>query len=269
MKRWIFGIFFLAAGSRGWGAISRVAVESVLNNPDAYDGKAICVQGPVEDVREKTSGRGNPYVLFQVREGRTALKVFSFGRGMIPRQGPVLACGVFFKEKEVNGLTFRNEMTAAYVGSPSPGKPRVGAAVRPSFSGEVTSVADGDTLDVMLNAWSRPIRFQGIDCPEKAQPFGPEATDFTVKRALGRRVTIIMMDVDKYGRIVGWVILPDGKILNRELVREGWAWWYRHYAPDNTDLKNLEAAARRNKKGLWSDGPQMAPWDFRHHVENK
>jgi endonuclease YncB( thermonuclease family) len=267
MRRWIFGIFILAVGSRGWGALSRVAVESILDNPDAFDGKAICVQGPAENVREKTSGRGNPYVVFQVRDGGAALKVFSFGRGMIPKQGPVLACGDFYKEKTVGEQTFRDELTAAYVGPPPPGMSRVGAVVRLSFSGKVTSVADGDTLDVMLNDWPSPIRFEGIDCPEKAQPSGPEAGGFTRGRALGRRVTVIMTDIDKYGRIVGWVILPDGTILNRELVREGWAWWYRYYAPDNKDLKDLEASARRNKKGLWRNEPQMSPWDFRHRTK--
>jgi endonuclease YncB( thermonuclease family) len=32
------------------------------------------------------------------------------------------------------------------------------------------------------------------------------------------------MDVDRYGRTVGEVILPDGRVLNHELVRAGLAW---------------------------------------------
>ncbi|NVM24095.1 MAG: thermonuclease family protein, partial [Desulfobacterales bacterium] len=33
-------------------------------------------------------------------------------------------------------------------------------------------------------------------------------------------------DTDRYGRIVGEVILPDGLNLNKELVYVGLAWWY-------------------------------------------
>jgi endonuclease YncB( thermonuclease family) len=32
---------------------------------------------------------------------------------------------------------------------------------------------------------------------------------------------------EKYKRILGDVILPDGMSLNQELVKRGWCWWYR------------------------------------------
>jgi micrococcal nuclease len=45
-------------------------------------------------------------------------------------------------------------------------------------------------------------------------------------------------------------MLPDGMNLNQELVKEGWCWWYRKYAPGDTVLEGLEAEAREARKGL-------------------
>ena len=58
------------------------------------------------------------------------------------------------------------------------------------------------------------------------------------------------------------MILPDGKELNRELVQAGLAWWYRKYSDDKS-LGKLEADAKKNRRGLWSDKNPVAPWDWR------
>ena len=36
---------------------------------------------------------------------------------------------------------------------------------------------------------------------------------------------------DKYERTIADVLLPDGTNVNHALVKEGWCWWYRKYAP--------------------------------------
>jgi micrococcal nuclease len=59
------------------------------------------------------------------------------------------------------------------------------------------------------------------------------------------------------------VILPDGVNLNQELVKDGWCWWYRKYAPENTVLEGLEMMARVAKDGLWSDPQPVPPWEWR------
>jgi endonuclease YncB( thermonuclease family) len=48
--------------------------------------------------------------------------------------------------------------------------------------------------------------------------------------AFGKEVTVVVRDTDRYGRTVAVVILPDGRNLNHELVKRGYAWWYRKYA---------------------------------------
>ena len=44
------------------------------------------------------------------------------------------------------------------------------------------------------------------------------------------------------------MILPDGTNVNQELVKEGWCWWYRKYAPGDTVLEGLEKEAREAGK---------------------
>ncbi len=59
------------------------------------------------------------------------------------------------------------------------------------------------------------------------------------------------------------MILPDGRVLNRELVRAGFAWWYRRYAPDDEMLAQLEQEAREAQRGLWADAEPVPPWEWR------
>ena len=54
-------------------------------------------------------------------------------------------------------------------------------------------------------------------------------------------------------------LLSDGMNLNQELVKKGWCWWYRKYAPGNTELERLEREAREGKKGLWVDPAPNPP----------
>jgi endonuclease YncB( thermonuclease family) len=56
---------------------------------------------------------------------------------------------------------------------------------------------------------------------------------------------------------------------NHSLVKDGWCWWYRKYAPGDAVLEELEHAAREERKGLWAD-PQPGPpsgWSPAHREE--
>jgi hypothetical protein len=59
------------------------------------------------------------------------------------------------------------------------------------------------------------------------------------------------------------VILPDGMNLDQELVKYGWCWWYRKYAPGDTVLEGLEQEAREARKRLWADPQPVPPWEWR------
>ena len=76
-------------------------------------------------------------------------------------------------------------------------------------------------------------------------------------------VTVKEKDQDRYGRTLGEIILEDGRSLNHELVRAGWAWWYKQYAPKDAAIAALEEQARAAKVGLWIDAAPDSPWDYR------
>src|SRR2546428_10899040 len=131
------------------------------------------------------------------------------------------------------------------------------------FTGKVVGIADGDTISVLREGKPVKVRLYGVDAPEKAQAFGTQARKFTGDLVFQQTVTVAIRDTDRYGRLVGEVLLPNGRSLGHELVRAGLAWWYRHYAPHDTTLAQLEAEARTAKRGLWADAHPIPPWEWR------
>ena len=61
----------------------------------------------------------------------------------------------------------------------------------------------------------------------------------------------------------GNVLLQDGTSVNHMLVKDGWCWWHRKYAPGDAELERLGTEARKAKKGLWADTPLVPPWEWR------
>ncbi len=127
---------------------------------------------------------------------------------------------------------------------------------------KVVAIKDGDTIELLRNGETIKVRLYGVDAPEKNQAFGQRSKQFTSDLAFGKFVRLIEHNKDRYGRTVGTIILPDGRSLNEEIIKEGFAWHYKDYSKD-VKLANLETDARRFKRGLWSDPKAVAPWDFR------
>ena len=115
-----------------------------------------------------------------------------------------------------------------------------------SVSGHVLAVLDGDTIEVLHNTHAERIRLNGIDCPEKGQAYGKRAKQAASELVFGKQVTLQTHGLDKYGRTIADVLLPDGTNVNHELVKQGWCWWYRKYAPGNVILEELERRAQEN-----------------------
>lgn len=144
-----------------------------------------------------------------------------------------------------------------------------------NFTGPVVSISDGDTIKVLHDGVPEKIRLARIDCPEishgrkPGQPFGQNAKRFTSDMCFGKVVEVDDKTHDRYGRMVGEVILPDGRDLNVELVRNGLAWWYERYAPDARDLAELQNEAQQKRIGLWADPGAIPPWEFRKAEKNR
>lgn len=150
--------------------------------------------------------------------------------------------------------------TTETVAVATPDKPSDGPAT--TAGDKVVGVKDGDTIELLRNGQEVTVRLYGVDTPEKNQAYGQRAKQYTSDLAFGKNVKLIVHNTDRYGRTVGTIILPDGRSLNEELVRNGYAWHYKAYSKDQ-NLANAEADARRYKRGLWQDPNPVAPWDFR------
>src|SRR2546428_10732285 len=89
------------------------------------------------------------------------------------------------------------------------------------FTGTVVGISDGDTISVLREGKAVKVRLYGVDAPEKAQAFGTKARQFTAALVFQKDVTVIVHATDRYGRLVGEVLLPDGRSLSQELVKAG------------------------------------------------
>jgi micrococcal nuclease len=127
----------------------------------------------------------------------------------------------------------------------------------------VLAVIDGDTLTIETETGAENVRLIGIDTPEvdpnRGGPecYGAEASKRTKELTEQQSVTIELDESqgtrDKYERLLAYVRLTDGRLLNEVLVAEGYA---REYTYNKTyayqkELKAAEASARAEKKGLW------------------
>jgi micrococcal nuclease len=130
------------------------------------------------------------------------------------------------------------------------------------FTGQVIGVHEGDTITVLHDGVGQRVRLNGIDCPEKGQPYGSRAKRFTSFLVFGRRVIVQTVGTDQYGRLVADVMMENGRLLNQELVKAGLAWWYRVDSKDQ-QLAAPEARARLEKRGLWAESAAIAPWQWR------
>jgi micrococcal nuclease len=133
---------------------------------------------------------------------------------------------------------------------------------RPDSGPKVIGVMDGDTVELLENNQPVRVRLYGVDAPEKNQDYGTRARQFASDLAFGKNVQLIEKGKDRYGRIIGIIILPDGRSLNEELVRNGYAWHYTAFSKDQ-NLARLEEEARQHRRGLWEMPNPTPPWEFR------
>ena len=145
---------------------------------------------------------------------------------------------------------------------PSENLPYTTPAPKMTLAARVLEVYDGDTVTVIDGPRKFRVRLYGIDAPEAVQDYGIESRDLLRKLILGKTVAIAVMDVDPYGRAVARITSGETDV-NAEMIREGAAWHYRHFAPNETTFAEAETAARGARKGLWSAPSPIPPWDYR------
>jgi micrococcal nuclease len=168
------------------------------------------------------------------------------------------------RKKSLFGIIIFSAMSALSVYYAQGGKPGETKAI-------VTRVVDGDTIVVMLNGAKTKVRLQGVNTPEKdgpytkAQPMNQTATRRTKELAENKTVTLVSDrkgETDKYGRLLAYVILPDGRALNEILIKEGLAVVYRRFEySEKQRYIAMEAQAKAACKGIWKlKEPSCKSW---------
>ncbi len=136
-------------------------------------------------------------------------------------------------------------------------------------AGPVLRVVDGDTLVVRIEGRAEKVRLIGVDTPESVDPrrpvqyFGKEASQFTRRLADGKRVALRgesgTGDRDRYGRLLRYVFLPDGTLLNSEIIRQGYGHAYLRFPfARMEEFRALERQARDHGLGLWAESAPRA-----------
>ncbi|MHC4269770.1 MAG: thermonuclease family protein [Planctomycetota bacterium] len=141
----------------------------------------------------------------------------------------------------------------------------------------VTRIIDGDILQALYGERENRIRLIGIDTPEsrvnkKAKrdanmsekniktiiEMGRKAkkyVDGLVKRGDLITIEFDVQERDKYGRLLCYVYLSNGKMLNEEIVNAGYA--NVMTIPPNVKYKDMflraYKQAREKKRGLWGE----------------
>lgn len=122
----------------------------------------------------------------------------------------------------------------------------------------VTRVVDGDTVDIERIG---RIRLIGVDTPETVDPrrpvqrFGREASDFLKTMLNGRRVRLEydQQRKDAYRRTLAYLFLPDGTLVNAEIIRQGYGFALTRFPFKRMDeFRRLEREAREAGRGLWA-----------------
>lgn len=98
----------------------------------------------------------------------------------------------------------------------------------PVLEARVSKVLDGDTFT--LSGESRRIRVWGLDAPEWNHQGGTAATATLRGLISGKRLRCAVLDLDRYGRLVGQCFLPDGRDIAAEMIRSGAATEYCRYS---------------------------------------
>lgn len=128
----------------------------------------------------------------------------------------------------------------------------------------ISHFTDGDTIAVNMNGHVENVRFIGIDTPETHKPntpvqcYGPAAAAFTKNTIGSQSVRLesdpLNTDRDRYNRLLRYVYLADGTLVNKKLVQNGYAFYYPYFPfSKSAEFEADQNAAMAAGKGLWGN----------------
>lgn len=140
-----------------------------------------------------------------------------------------------------------------------------GSKAIPAGFYEVTSYVDGDTFKIDMNGTTETVRLIGVDTPETKKPntpvqcYGPEASTFT-KKALQTGGNNVRLEADplddnrdQYGRLLRYAYLPDGSLLEEQIIEGGYGFAYTLFPfSKKKDFETYQSTAQAAYRGLWT-----------------
>ncbi|HZM64088.1 MAG TPA: thermonuclease family protein [Candidatus Saccharimonadales bacterium] len=128
----------------------------------------------------------------------------------------------------------------------------------------VVRFSDGDTIVVDMNGKEETVRMIGVDTPETHHPdvpvqcYGPAASAYT-KDLIGQQKVRLEADPtnqnrDRYDRLLRYVYLPDGRLVEAEIIKNGYGFAYTSFPFTKKDeFVAHEQQAKTENKGLWGN----------------
>ncbi len=132
----------------------------------------------------------------------------------------------------------------------------------------VITIYDGDTISVDMNGTAEKVRLIGVDTPETHDPrkavqcFGKSATRFTTNIIDSHRIRLAAdpdnTNRDRYNRLLRYVYLPDGRLVNAEIIKHGYGFAYTGFPFTKLEqFRTYQKQARQKGLGLWSQCQPM------------
>lgn len=155
--------------------------------------------------------------------------------------------------------------------------PPAGPLVCNAQQAQVLEVIDGDTLSVRFEGKKERLRLIGVDTPESSESqkawrdvkrthkdiktllklgaLASHHTETLVKKSATLRLEFDVGRRDPYDRLLAYVYLSSGEMLNERLLADGYA-QLMTVPPNVKYRKRFKAVldrAKQNKIGLWAD----------------
>lgn len=126
-----------------------------------------------------------------------------------------------------------------------------------SFEATVSRVIDGDTISIESGDDNVTVRFIGVDAPEKDECYYKESSTEMKTMVDGKRVLVVTDPTqdkyDMYKRLLAYVYLEDGTLLNQKMIEVGAAkeYTYTHRYQFQNEFRAAERLSAEGNIGLW------------------
>ncbi|HSX18226.1 MAG TPA: thermonuclease family protein [Candidatus Saccharimonadales bacterium] len=140
----------------------------------------------------------------------------------------------------------------------------------------INHFVDGDTIAVNMNGAVETVRMIGVDTPETHKPntpvqcYGPQAADYTKSLINSNKVRLqadpLDTNRDRYGRLLRYVYLPNGTMVETSLIYNGYGFAYTQFPfGKSAEFKRMSKQPKQEARDY---GP-LAKLRSNQTVENK